>query len=152
MFKRKKIAHFLFSAFFALGQTSADETKLKPKIGTLIIEFDGLVNNKGEVLAAVYNKAKKFPKENQAIQNLKAKPVEKKCIIKADKIPYGDYAVAAMHDENQSGNMDYNAIGLPKEKYGFSNNKRAGLFGPPNFKSCRFVIDKPLVKIKITLK
>ena len=93
-----------------------------------------------------------FPKENQAIQNLKAKPVEKKCIIKADKIPYGDYAVAAMHDENQSGNMDYNAIGLPKEKYGFSNNKRAGLFGPPNFKSCRFVIDKPLVKIKITLK
>ena len=47
--------------------------------------------------------------------------------------------------------MDYNLIGLPTEKYGFSNNKR-GLFGPPNFKACRFVIDKPMVKIKITIK
>jgi uncharacterized protein (DUF2141 family) len=67
------------------------------------------------------------------------------------KLPYGEYGVAAMHDENKSGNMDYNLIGLPKEIYGFSNNKRP-VFGPPGFKACRFVIDKPVVKIRITLK
>ena len=139
----------------ALGQVAADETKpVKPeaKLGTLVIEFDGLANDKGEVLAGLYNEAKKFPKENQALRNLKAKPANKKCIIKTDKLPFGDYALAVMHDENKSGNMDYNVIGLPKEKYGFSNNKRPGLFGPPNFKACRFVIDKPMVKIKITIK
>ena len=27
-------------------------------------------------------------------------------------LPYGDYVVAAMHDENESGNMDFNFIGL----------------------------------------
>ena len=139
----------------AIGQMAADEAnpvKSEAKLGTLIIEFDGLANDKGEVLAGLYNEAKKFPKENQALHNLKAKPAKKKCVIKAVKLPYGDYGVAAMHDENKSGNMDYNVIGLPKENYGFSNNKRPGLFGPPNFKACRFVIDKPVVKIKITLK
>ena len=136
----------------ALGQATADETKPEVKTGTLIIEFDGLANDKGEVLAGLYNEAKKFPKENQALHNLKAKPAKKKCVIKAEKLPYGNYGVAAMHDENKSGNMDYNVIGLPTEKYGFSNNKRPGLFGPPGFKTCRFVIDKPVVKIKITLK
>ena len=140
---------------FEIGQMAAGETKpVKPeaKLGTLIIEFDGLANNKGEVLAGLYNEAKKFPQENQALRNLKGKPTNKKCTIKTNELPFGDYALAVMHDENKSGNMDYNLIGLPTEKYGFSNNKRPGLFGPPNFKACRFVIDKPEVIIKITIK
>ena len=135
----------------ALGQAGGDEAKPEVKTGTLIIEFDGLANNKGEVLAGLYNEAKKFPKENEALRNLKGKPAKKKCVIKALKLPYGEYGVAAMHDENKSGNMDYNLIRLPTEKYGFSNNRRP-VFGPPGFKACRFVIDKPVVRIKITLK
>ena len=135
----------------ALGQAAADEAKPVVKFGTLVIELDGLANDKGEVLVGLYNDPKKFPKENQAIQNLKCKPSKKKCVVKTMKLPYGEYGVAAMHDENKSGNMDYNLIGMPKEIYGFSNNKRA-VFGPPGFNACRFLIDKPLVKIKITLK
>ena len=151
-FELNKTGLLMLTAWLALGQAVSDEAKPELKTGTLIIEFDGLANDKGEVLVGLYNEAKKFPKENQALHNLKAKPAKKKCVIKAEKLPYGDYGVAAMHDENKSGNMDYNVIGLPTEKYGFSNNKRPGLFGPPGFKACRFVIDKPVVKIKITLK
>ena len=139
----------------ALGQVAADETKpVKPeaKLGTLVIEFDGLANDKGEVLAGLYNEAKKFPKENQALRNLKAKPANKKCIIKTDKLPFGDYALAVMHDKNKSGDMDYILFKVPTERYGFSNNKRPAKFAPPNFEACRFVIDKPVVKIRITLK
>ena len=126
--------------------------KSKTIIGTLIIEFSGLNNNKGKVLAGLYNDSKKFPKENKALRNLKALPVNKKCIIKTTNIPYGDYAIAAMHDENESGNMDFNFIGLPTEIYGFSNNKRPSLLGPPNFKACMIKIHKPVVKIEIILK
>lgn len=135
----------------SLGHAVGDEVKPVVKFGTLVIEFDGLPNDKGEVLVGLYNDPKKFPKENQAMHNLKGKPSKKKCVIKVIKLPYGAYGIAAMHDENKSGNMDYNLIGLPKEIYGFSNNKRP-VFGPPGFKACRFVIDKPVVKIKITLK
>ena len=106
---RMLLVHSLAAACcLLLAQATGDETKPKIKTGTLIIEFDGLANDKGEVLAGLYNEAKKFPKENQALRNLKAKPVNKKCAIKTDKVPFGDYALAVMHDENMSGNMDYN--------------------------------------------
>ncbi len=41
---------------------------------------------------------------------------------------------------------------VPTERYGFSNNKRPAKFAAPSFEACRFVIDKPVVKIRITLK
>ena len=152
---KKTIGILILSLFLTFEQTRSSETKpktSKAKTGNLIIEFTGLNNNKGKVLAGLYNDLKKFPKENQALQNLKEAPKNKKCIIKAQNLPYGNYALAAMHDENESGNMDFNFIGLPTEIYGFSNNKRPGLLGPPRFKSCMFKIDKPVVKIKIHLK
>ena len=61
----------------ALGQPVADEAKPEVKFGTLLIELDGLANDKGEVLVGLYNDPKKFPKENQALQNLKCKPSKK---------------------------------------------------------------------------
>ena len=86
-------------------------------------------NNKGKVLAGLYNEEKKFPKENLALRNLKEPPKNKTCTIKTMNLPYGDYAVAAIHDENESGNMDFNFIGLPTEIYGFSNDKRRDCSG-----------------------
>ena len=152
---KKTIGILILSLLLIFEQMSANETKPKTsqvKKGTLIIEFTGLNNNKGKVLAGLYNDLKTFPKENKALRNLKKTPKSNKCIINAPDLPYGDYAVAAMHDENESGNMDFNFIGLPTEIYGFSNNKRPGLLGPPGFKACMFKIDKPVVKIKIHLK
>ena len=83
---------------------------------------------------------------------MKGKPANKKCIIKTDKLPFGDYALAVMHDKNKSGDMDYILFKVPTERYGFSNNKRPAKFAAPSFEACRFVIDKPVVKIRITLK
>ena len=156
-FVRTISGSFIFVLLFALGQALGDEakpttSKAKAKMGTLIIEFSGLQNNKGKVLAGLYDEEKKFPKENLALRNLKEPPKNMTCTIKTMNLPYGDYAVAAMHDENESGNMDFNFIGLPTEIYGFSNDKRPGLLGPPGFKACKFKIDKPVVKIKIHLK
>jgi len=37
-----------------------------------------------------------------------------------DNLPRGKYAVAVWHDENSNSRVDTNAIGLPKEGYGFS--------------------------------
>jgi len=154
-YSKKIIGIIILSLLLTFEKTSSSETKPKTsrfKKGTLIIEFKGLNNNKGKVLAGLYNDSKKFPKENKALQKLKKAPKNNKCIINTPNLPYGDYAVAAMHDENESGNMDFNFIGLPTEIYGFSNNKRPGLLGPPRFKPCMFKIDKPVVKIKIHLK
>jgi len=37
-------------------------------------------------------------------------------------IPNGTYAVAAFHDFDRSGDLKKNFWGIPREKYGFSNN------------------------------
>ncbi len=52
-------------------------------------------------------------------------------------IPDGKYAVKIFHDENNNGKMDTNFVGIPKEKWGTSNNVKAK-FAPPNFKEMIF--------------
>jgi uncharacterized protein (DUF2141 family) len=44
----------------------------------------------------------------------------------------GQYAIILFHDENGNGKLDTNALGVPSEPYGFSNNVR-GFLGPPTF-------------------
>ena len=43
-------------------------------------------------------------------------------------------AVAVVHDLDGSGEMNRNAVGMPTEPYGFSNNHRPR-FGPPSFQA-----------------
>ncbi len=42
----------------------------------------------------------------------------------------GTYAISFYHDENNSGEMDYNMIGFPKEAFGFSAGAKAVLKAP----------------------
>lgn len=41
-------------------------------------------------------------------------------VARFDNLPRGRYAVAVWHDENANNRVDTNALGLPKEGYGFS--------------------------------
>ena len=52
-------------------------------------------------------------------------------------IPVGKYAIAAFQDSNVDGKLNTNMFGVPKEPYGFSNNKY-GMFGPPDFEDVSF--------------
>ena len=45
----------------------------------------------------------------------------------------GRYAIILFHDENGNGKLDKNALGVPTEPYGFSNNV-PGFLGPPAYK------------------
>ena len=57
-----------------------------------------------------------------------ALPVTHACFVVG---PQGSYAVALFHDENDSGHMETNLLGIPTEGYGFSNNPTLYL-GPPS--------------------
>jgi len=56
-----------------------------------------------------------------------------------DGLPYGEYAVAVIHDENGNAKLDTFA-GIPREGYGFSRNA-AVVFVPPKFAAARFAIE-----------
>ena len=63
----------------------------------------------------------------------------------------GTWAIATYHDENANRKYDRNAIGLPKEGAGFSNNPPTFL-GLPSFSRVRFPVRGPETEIKIRLK
>jgi uncharacterized protein (DUF2141 family) len=59
----------------------------------------------------------------------------------------GTYALALYHDENADGKYS-----LTAEGYGFSNNARARLFGPPSHREAAFVAAGPMTEVDIRLR
>jgi len=57
--------------------------------------------------------------------------------ISFDSISPGKYAIQFFHDENENQKMDYSLIGIPKEKFGSSNNVKP-ILGPPKFEKMLF--------------
>ncbi|MGJ7521260.1 DUF2141 domain-containing protein [Variovorax sp. LT1P1] len=47
-------------------------------------------------------------------------------------LPPGRYVLKSFADENGNGKLDANLVGVPIERYGFSNDAR-GRMGPPTF-------------------
>ena len=65
-------------------------------------------------------------------------------------VPPGTYAVAAFQDEDDTGHMRRNFLGVPKDGLGFSRNPKLG-FGPPSWAQCALGIGKADVAIAVTL-
>lgn len=70
--------------------------------------------------------------------------------ITFEAIPYGRYAIAILHDENDDMKMNKNFFGLPREGYGFSNNVM-GTLGPPSFGKSSF-LHNPGLRTSIIIK
>jgi uncharacterized protein (DUF2141 family) len=66
-------------------------------------------------------------------------------------VPHGTYAIAVFHDENGNDKMDTNALGIPKEGGGASNDAR-GRFGPPKFDDAKFVLRDAQLKLRINIR
>ena len=65
------------------------------------------------------------------------------------KLKEGQYAISAFHDVNDNKELDTNWMGIPKEKYGFSNNAR-GFMGPPSFEDAAITVEA-VTELRITL-
>jgi len=67
-----------------------------------------------------------------------------------EDIPPGTYAMVVIHDENMNGKLDTNALGIPKEGYGFSNDAKKWL-GTPTFSDASFSYDGQNVDLTMSL-
>lgn len=63
----------------------------------------------------------------------------------------GDYAVAVYHDENDDRDFNRNALGLPVEGYGFSNDAPTAL-GLPDFDRVRFTLPPGETRLTVRLR
>ncbi|MEQ8535385.1 MAG: DUF2141 domain-containing protein [Imperialibacter sp.] len=101
--------------------------------GRLVVKVTNLGDLKGQVMVGLFDKEDNFLKE--PIKGVSAKVTAEGQELIFENLPYGEYAVSVIHDENENGELDTFLV-IPTEPYGFSNNVM-GKFGPPSFEQTK---------------
>ena len=137
------IATTLF-LFLGIGLISGQEIETLD----LTIEVSITKYNKGTVMLALYNSSDTYMKKTH--KAAKQEVVDNKAIFTFKNIQKGSYAFSMFHDVNDNRKMDKNFMGIPKEPYAFSNNKK-GKFGPPDFEKVQFEVNENLT-LQVSIK
>ncbi len=118
---------------------------------TLTVEVNGIENNIGNIEIGLFDNEEGFTKYNKRFLGTTLKAKKSSVRYTFPNISSGTYAIAVFHDENKDNIINKNWLGVPKEKYGFSFNKR-GKFGPPAFAEVSFkILEKEEKTMTITL-
>lgn len=124
----------LLFIIFISGGVSQEKDTLSVTLDISITKF-----NKGRILIALYESEESYMKESYKSADVLVKNNKAKFIFHS--IKKGVYAFSFFHDLNNNKKLDTNFLGIPKEPYGFSNNKK-GRFGPPKFSEASLKINK----------
>jgi uncharacterized protein (DUF2141 family) len=98
---------------------------------TLTIQIENADVGKGCLMIGVFNEEKTFP--DTYFRGEKISVSERIMTVTFTDLPKGQYAVSVYQDSNNNEQLDKNLFGIPKEKYGFSNNSYR-----PDYKKCLF--------------
>ncbi|MCG2739786.1 MAG: DUF2141 domain-containing protein [Syntrophaceae bacterium] len=130
---------------------SQERPESDTKTGTLIVSIGGFEDDRGDARAELCKSPEEYKGERETFRRtvLPIKNGKVEWVLK--DLPWGKYAVKAYHDKNANSILDKNAMGLPKEPYGFSNNAR-GFFGLPDYETVAFKFDQAVMTVPITVK
>lgn len=120
--------------------------------GTLEVTVTNVENSEGKIRAVLFRGEEGFPNEREkAYRSVSVYARENKTTLIFENIPYGEYAISLLHDENENSKMDTNLFGYPQEGYGTSNNKTSGL-SILKYKDARFQMDASHKNLLIHLR
>ncbi len=119
--------------------------------GTIKVKVGEFKNTEGYLLVSLFNSKQYFPdNEDKAFQNKKIKVTAKTHEVIFEKIPFGEYAVIFLHDENDNEEMDTNFVGAPQEGYGASNDA-VNTFSAPKYDEAKFILNSSSKEIKLKI-
>lgn len=109
----------------------------------LTVTVDGIENAKGRIYLGLFNEPNEWPK-GKAYSRIDVPASAGHLVYVFKDVPPGRYALTGFHDEYNTGDMEYNFLGLPKEGFLFSNDV-APRISAPGFERCAIdVADKPV--------
>lgn len=96
----------------------------------LTVNITELKNDTGHLMVSLWDRSKGFP-DDGFTQELIFKSIKSPThTFEINGLPYGNYALAALHDENKDAEMNYNWVGMPKEGFAFSRNYKVTIRAP----------------------
>jgi len=132
-----------------LALALATATAASAHAGDLSITVEGVKNDQGQIMVALYDSADGFLKRVVKAGAAPAANGSTKVVVK--DVPAGAYGFALFHDANGNGKMDKNMMGIPSEDYAFSNNA-LGNMGPPSFEQARFTVPAAGAAVTVSLR
>ena len=127
-------------------ETPTDDTPPPPAITNdfayLNCEITDFDNTNGQLLLGFFDSQEEWDKsvDGLAYRDYVVDVTGDPLTIFMDTLPAGVYAIKLYHDENSNNECDMNLLGIPTEKFGFSNNPSIGLSGEPSYDECKFTI------------
>jgi uncharacterized protein (DUF2141 family) len=138
----------LFAVLGSLALPSSVQAELSSQ---LTVEVDGLRNQKGQICLSLFASGKGFPSNGtDAVQNQCMAITAMPQLVTFENLQPGSYAVAVLHDVNNDGEANRNALGIPVEGFGFSRNPVIRT-GPPKFNDAVVLVLGSSTKIQIQL-
>jgi len=156
---------YLLAAFLAFSSASAGSAADgpaapaadatcpgKPGPVRLFVSVEGVKSSQGLIAITLYpDDPHRFLAHHGSLYVARVPahaPVTRTCV----RLPsLGTFGLAAYHDADGDHHFGRNAIGMPREAYGFSNNPPT-FFGLPSFKSVRFPVTRPDQEMRIRLR
>ncbi len=105
---------------------------------TLKVVVEGAVPSKGTLRITLFSSEESWLTAGVRSVEIKAESAKESSLI--ENLPDGEYAISVVDDLDDNGRLDSNAMGIPKEPYGFSNNAK-GVFGPAKWADAKFKVE-----------
>lgn len=120
--------------------------------GTLAVALTGFRNDRGTAIVSLFRGARGFPGEVAASAATASTPIrEGAATVTFSGIPYGEYAISVLHDEDGDGEMATGLFGAPREGFGFSGFPDYR-FGHPDYASTSFLLVVPRRELTIGIR
>ena len=122
-----------------------------PEHHRVVVTVRGFRSREGSLRVKLVAEADGFPGSDAHVVAKRRVPIDADTVSVAfDGVASGDYAVVALHDEDDDAELD-RRLRLPAEGLGFSNGARIR-FGPPSFEDARFELGELDAEVGVELQ
>ncbi len=120
--------------------SSAECRPSDPKYASLHVIVTGIRDDRGVVRMSLYDSEENYNAKQHSCRYAILPVKNSMAEVVFHRLRPGWYAILLFHDANNNHKFD-RVMGIPVERFGFSNNVRPGITGAPAFKETRFRLD-----------
>ena len=144
IFNKTLFITIIFILFSTINTNSQETCNLK-------VIVNGLKNSEGQIMISINKGPEEWPEGNFYEQRFISQFKSPIHTINFEDLPYGDYAIGLLHDENVNGKMNKNFLGMPKEGFAFSRNYKV-MFRAPKYEEANFNVDSSEKNVTIYMQ